>query len=104
MLPLPTTVALPSTDDDNYDVQLQRTLVKLFSQINRTVNALSAVPGTVTGTAAPTTGTHAPPEFVWNTSTSELGAVGSKYVLLGWSCVTAGTPGTWRECRALTGN
>jgi hypothetical protein len=27
----------------------------------------------------------------------------NKYALLGWVCVASGTPGTWKECRALTG-
>lgn len=38
--------------------------------------------------AAPTTGVHARGEFVWNPDPSAGG-------VLGWSCVTTGTPGTW---------
>lgn len=41
---------------------------------------------------------------VWNTSPSETGAGGSKYVVLGWICTASGTPGTWLPMRALTGN
>jgi uncharacterized membrane protein len=41
---------------------------------------------------------------VWNLTTTELGGAGSMYLLLGWVCVAAGTPGTWREMRVLTGN
>lgn len=55
-------------------------------------------------TAAPTTGTHQRGDFVRNSQPSEAGAVASKYVILGWVCVTGGTPGTWVQCRALTGN
>lgn len=39
----------------------------------------------------------------WNVNKSELGTTGSKYVLTGWSCTGSGTPGTWVEMRALTG-
>lgn len=55
-------------------------------------------------TAAPTTGTYARGDFVRNSQPSELGSVSSKYVILGWICVTSGTPGTFLECRVLTGN
>lgn len=55
-------------------------------------------------TAAPTTGTYARGDFVQNSQPSELGAAGSKYVVYGWLCVAAGTPGTWVQCRFLTGN
>lgn len=41
-------------------------------------------------TTAPTAGTWAVGEIVWN---SAVGAAGPD----GWVCVTAGTPGTWRE-------
>lgn len=39
-------------------------------------------------TAAPTSGTWARGDFVWNTAPSSGGT-------LGWSCTVAGTPGTW---------
>ena len=39
-----------------------------------------------------------------NTSPSELGTAGSKYIINGWICTVAGTPGTWLEMRTLTGN
>jgi hypothetical protein len=42
-----------------------------------------------TGTAAPTTGTWAVGDKVWNTEPSA-----TEYV--GWICVSAGTPGTWK--------
>lgn len=35
---------------------------------------------------------------------AELGTAGSKYTLIGWKCIGSGTPGTWVEMRALTGN
>lgn len=55
-------------------------------------------------TAAPTTGSFKKGHFLKNSAPTESGTAGSKYVLLGWVCVTSGTPGTWRECRVLTGN
>lgn len=41
------------------------------------------------GTAAPTTGTWAVGDKVWNTAAAASGTVG-------WVCTTAGTPGTWK--------
>lgn len=54
--------------------------------------------------AAPTTGTWALGDLVYNTSPSEQGTAGGKYVIRGWICVAAGTPGTWVQDRGLTGN
>ena len=55
-------------------------------------------------TAAPTTGDWAQGDFVRNSTPSELGSASSKYVILGWICTVSGTPGTWLQCRVLTGN
>lgn len=55
-------------------------------------------------TAAPTTGTWAKGDRVRNSAPSEAGSSPNKYVILGWVCVDSGTPGTWKEMRALTGN
>jgi len=56
------------------------------------------------GTAPPTTGTYNTGDIIYNTTPSELGSAGSKYVVLGWMCVAGGSPGTWVEMRAYTGN
>jgi len=56
------------------------------------------------GTAAPTASTWAIGDRVWNTGPTEAGGAGSKYVIQGWVCTGAGTPGTWLEMRTLTGN
>jgi hypothetical protein len=45
-------------------------------------------PGQATGTAAPTTGTWARGEVLWNRTPTPGG-------VLGWVCTTAGTPGSW---------
>lgn len=55
-------------------------------------------------TAVPTTDTWAQGDFVLNATPSELGSAGSKYIIHGWQCVVSGTPGTWVQCRYLTGN
>jgi parallel beta-helix repeat protein len=56
------------------------------------------------GNAAPTTGTWKTGDYVVNSQPSELGSVGSKYIIRGFSCTVAGTPGTWLQDRGLTGN
>lgn len=78
-----------------------------YRQIAQQVNALSEglISASYTAlTAAPTSGTWTQGDRVKNKAPSELGTAGSKYVTLGWVCTVAGTPGTWLECRALTGN
>jgi hypothetical protein len=55
-------------------------------------------------TAAPTTRKWAQGDFVTNSAPVEAGSGGSKYIITGWICVTAGEPGTWKACRVLTGN
>lgn len=54
--------------------------------------------------AAPTTGSAAQGDIVFNSTPTELGSGGSKYVVLGWICVADGSPGTWQQMRVLTGN
>lgn len=55
-------------------------------------------------TAAPTAGSWAEGDFVRHSSPAEAGGAGNKYVIAGWICTVSGTPGTWLECRVLTGN
>ena len=56
-----------------------------------------------TGTAAPSTGTYVVGDTVINEAPSVLGTAGSRYMIDKWRCTVAGTPGTWVECRTLTG-
>lgn len=77
-------------------------LVQLFQRIDDQVNGITE--GKLTAVtnaraAAPTTGTFAVGDFVRNTTPTNSG--GS--IIFGWECVTAGTPGTWVECRFATG-
>ena len=84
------------------DPVLQRELREHATQVNLlSEGRLAAEYGATT--AAPTTGTHARGDFVRNSEPSELGGASSKYGIYGWLCVTGGEPGTWVECRFLTG-
>lgn len=56
------------------------------------------------GTQAPTVGPWTQGDVTWNLTPSELGAASSKYVITGWICTVTGTPGTWLQMHALTGN
>jgi hypothetical protein len=81
-------------------------LYDLFTQIANQVNNLSDGLSTarLTAAAAPTTGTHAVGDIVYNNAPAELGMPLSKYIIVGWICTAGGTPGTWLQMRTLTGN
>ena len=78
-----------------------------YRQIAQQVNALSecrmvAFYGALT--AAPTSGDWLQGDFIPNSNPTELGSPSSKYIIHGFRCVASGTPGTWVQCRFLTGN
>lgn len=82
-------------------------LYTLFRDIAKQLNQLSEGRiGAVTNaaTAAPTAGTYQWGDTIWNSEPVEAGTGGSRYVITGWKCVAAGSPGTWVEMRCLTGN
>lgn len=86
---------------------LKQRLIALFRDIAVQVNALSE--GSIAAryaaqTAAPTTGTYQQGDFIANKTPTEQGTAGSKYIIDGWKCVASGAPGTWVQCRYLTGN
>lgn len=93
---------------DRLPTEYQRgRIAELFRDIQEQINALSEgylVASYTAKTAAPTTGSWAKGDFVKNSNPSETGSGGSKYVVIGWICTAAGTPGTWLAARALTGN
>jgi len=62
------------------------------------------VSATSRATAPPAGGAWAAGDFVRNAAPAEAGVALSKYVVLGWVCTVSGTPGTWLQCRTLTGN
>lgn len=103
---LQTDPRLPQNVPSGYLQQLVARLYDVFRDISKQVNGLAA--GHVTAvdsfTAAPTTGTWNKGDFVRNSNPAEAGSAGSKYVVTGWICSVAGTPGTWLACRCLTGN
>ena len=78
-----------------------------YREIAQQVNAISE--GRLAGfytasSAAPTTGTWARGDEIYNSEPSELGSASSKYVIDKWKCVTGGSPGTWVQMRSFTGN
>lgn len=85
------------------DPVLQRELREHASQVNMLSEGRIAAAYNAT-VAAPTTGLYLAGDYVRNDAPSELGTAGSKYVLFGWICTVSGEPGTWSECRFLTGN
>jgi hypothetical protein len=98
------------TANPGFSNPLERLILNLndiLSRTNAQLNLLSE--GTLAAvhnaaTAAPAQGKFGRGDFIRNAEPSELGAVGSKYVVAGWICVAAGEPGTWVDCRYLTGN
>lgn len=54
--------------------------------------------------SVPASGTWEQGDFVFNNTPTEVGLTNGKYTLLGWRCVSSGTPGTWSEVRGLTEN
>lgn len=85
------------------DVNLARELREHAYQVNMMASGKQAAFDNA-ATAAPTTGDAAVGDFVLNSAPAELGTAGSKYIIHGWRCTVAGTPGTWVQCRFLTGN
>lgn len=82
-------------------------LMRLIGRTNQQVNAITEGQAAAVhnaSTAAPTTGTWAIGDTVKNSAPAEAGSAGSKYVITHWICTASGTPGTWLECRSLTGN
>ena len=88
-------------------VNVDAETARWFREIARQVNGLSE--GSIAviynaATAAPTTGTWAKGDQIRNSAPAEAGSASSKYVVTGWICTVAGTPGTWLPMRTLTGN
>lgn len=87
--------------------ELVRQLTDLHRAIIGQLNLLSEgyiTAATNAATAAPTAGDYQQGDFIRHSAPVEAGAPGAMYVILGFVCVAAGSPGTWRECRVLTGN
>ena len=88
---------------ESFKWAMGKRLSEIAIQLNGvTEGRLSAISNAYT--AAPTAGTWAQGDFVRHSSPVEAGTAGSKYVIYGFRCVASGTPGTWTQCRELTGN
>ena len=100
-------VQLPLNPDTQYARDLNYKLKDIFRTISQRLN--TATDGRIAAvdnaaTSVPTTGSYAQGDFVRNSLPTELGTAGSRYVIYGWVCVAAGTPGTFVQQRFLTGN
>lgn len=99
---------LPLGPESAYDRALNAKLHDFFRPLVTKVNGLAsgsfADSADNAATAAPTTGAWAVGDFVRNSAPAEAGSASSMYVVIGWVCTVAGTPGTWVPCRFLTGN
>lgn len=94
---------LPATGSQ---ADLVRALSVLFREVADQVNGISEGRGDAffnAATGAPTTGTYRQGDFIRNSAPTVLGSAGSQYVIHGWQCVASGSPGTWAQCRFLTG-
>lgn len=103
----PQEAALPLNAESSYDAALNYRLKDLFRNIAQRLNALSDGQISAIDNAAstiPTVGMYAKGDIVRNSSPIELGTAGSRYVVTGWICTVAGTPGTFLQMRSLTGN
>lgn len=99
----------PYLPQEGAPAPLVRQLDSLFRSIATQLNQLTegqVVAVTNAATAAPTGSAvnYAVGDFILNSTPSELGTAGSKYIIHGWRCVASGAPGTWLQCRFLTGN
>lgn len=93
---------ISKTPRKNVDAETAQWMREVANQING-LSEGRAVALYQSASSAPTTGTYAQGDFVTNNTPTELGTAGSKYVIRGWICTVGGTPGTWVECRFLTG-
>lgn len=84
-----------------------RRLTQFFRDVSNQLNGITEGRVSVfhaAYTAAPTDGQFVQGDFVLNSTPSELGTAGNKYIIHGWRCTASGTPGTWLQIRTLTGN
>lgn len=85
--------------------QLDNIYRQIVSQLNGlTEGRVSAVTNAATAAPTGTVTNYNQGDFVLNSAPSELGSAGSKYIIHGWRCISSGAPGTWVQCRFLTGN
>jgi hypothetical protein len=94
---------LPSLTGPTFLPFLKHLLASLARQVNgATEGRIASIHAA--NTSFPTTGDWMQGDVVRNSTPTELGSAGSKYVITEWVCVASGTPGTWVAARSLTGN
>ena len=99
---LPISTAPPHVYEGRLAIALQQNFEHIDTHLDQIrLNRLAAFNSAL---SAPTGGTWAVGDKVWNSVPAEAGAGGSKYVIIGWICTVSGTPGTWLQMRTLTGN
>ena len=97
---------LPQNPDSDYASSLNQVLTRLLRAYSQKVNALADGKTTAVDNAVPavpTAGQFNQGDFVRNSAPTVLGSAGSQYTISGWRCVAPGTPGTFVQCRDLTG-
>ena len=104
-LPVDPNLPIPPADAGEFARRLNFQLIQWMRSAAQQLNqlsegAISAV--TNAATTAPTTGAWQQGDQIRNSAPAEAGGAGSKYVIVGWICTAAGTPGTWKEMRCLT--
>ena len=104
---IPTEPRFPQPTEPDYNARLAFQLLAKWREIAQQINGVTE--GRIyayhaAATSAPTTGDYQRGDFILNSEPEELGSAGSKYIVHGWRCIEAGTPGTWVEMRFLTGN
>jgi hypothetical protein len=93
---------------DNFNSNLVAKLKALLTKMTDQVNGVSEghVQAVTNATTAPPTSTLVRAQigdFVRNSNPTVQGAAGSHFIVIGWTCVVAGSPGTWVQNRTLTG-
>ena len=98
---------LPLTPDTHYARDLNYKLKDIFRTFALRLNSLSDGRISAVDNASPsipTTGMYAVGDIVRNSLPVENGAAGSRYIITGWICTVAGSPGTLLPMRSFTGN
>jgi len=97
-------LALANTMPPQYKhAEMERSMRQIEQQVNSLAEGRIAARH-FTSTTVPTTGTFAQGDIIWKSNPTEAGAAAAKYVIIGWICTVAGSPGTLLEMRTLTGN
>lgn len=95
----------PSAAAPGFIASLKNYLQIIQQEVNLLANGYVAGKLNAT-TAAPVPGnkaTYAKGDFIPNNNPVVTGAAGAQFIITGWMCTLGGQPGTWVQCRTLTG-